>query len=86
MKITSVKSFKLFKVVQICMKGRRSILDTFAGRFYMVGPGGYELEFSPGSEKFDLEESPMGHQMLPCSKFDEHCHQTNDSMSFLVGN
>ena len=58
----------------------------FWGRLYMVGPGGYELRLSLGSEMHELEELSMGHLMLPCSRFDEHCHQTDESMSFLVGN
>ena len=51
------------------MKSLRNLIDTFTGVVYMVGPGGYELRLSPGSEKHDLQESSMGHLMLPCSEF-----------------
>jgi hypothetical protein len=44
-------------------------LDCFNNKFIMVGPGGYELKLSPGSETYELEESPAGHLMLPCSKY-----------------
>ena len=46
---------------QLSMKSLRTLIDTFTGVMYMVGPGGYELRLSPGSEKHDLHESGMGH-------------------------
>ena len=35
---------------RISMARLRMLLDTFTGVAYMVGPGGYELRLSPGSE------------------------------------
>ena len=68
------------------MKGLRTLLDTFTGVMYLVGPGGYELRLSPGSEKHDLQESGMGHLMLPCSTFGPHNGRTFDeTMNFVVG-
>ena len=54
---------------RLSMKTKRVLLDTFAGMFFMIGPGGYELELSPGSEIYDTEDSATGHMMLPCSQF-----------------
>jgi hypothetical protein len=51
------------------LKEHRVLLDCFNNKFIMVGPGGYELKLSPGSETYELEESPAGHLMLPCSKY-----------------
>ena len=51
------------------MRSKRVLLDTFNGKFFMVGPGGYELKLSPGSEVYDTEDSQAGHMMLPCSQF-----------------
>ena len=68
------------------MKGLRTLLDTFTGVMYLVGPGGYELRLSPGSEKYDLHESSMGHLMLPCSEFDPRGgQQSTEVRSFVVG-
>ena len=55
---------------QRSMKEKRCLIDTFTGRIYLVGPGGYELKLSPGSIQHDLVESSAGHLMLPCSCFD----------------
>ena len=71
---------------RLSMKGLRALLDTFTGVMYLVGPGGYELRLSPGSEKHDLHESAMGHLMLPCSNFGPQNGQKNDeSINFVVG-
>ena len=69
------------------MKAKRVLLDTFTGKFFMVGPGGYELRLSPGSEIYDTEDSKAGHMMLPCSQFGDTSRQQNnqESQTFLVG-
>ena len=60
-------------------------MDTFTNKLFMVGPGGYEIKLSPGSEVYDLEDSEAGHQMLPCSQFHKGRKPTKDSQTFLVG-
>ena len=69
------------------MKAKRVLLDTFTGKFFMVGPGGYELRLSPGSEVYDTVDSKAGHMMLPCSQFGDASRQQNnqESQTFLVG-
>ena len=68
------------------MKKLRTLIDTFTGKMYLVGPGGYEIHLSPGSEVHDLEESAAGHLMLPCSRFGrQHQQHTEDSQVFTVG-
>ena len=68
------------------MKKLRSLIDTFTGKMYLVGPGGYEIHLSPGSEVHDIEESAAGHLMLPCSRFGrQHQQHTEDSQVFTVG-
>ena len=69
---------------RLSMKGLRAILDLFTGVLYLVGPGGYELRLSPGSEKYDLDESSMGHLMLPCSEYDTP-QQSTEVRNFVVG-
>ena len=46
--------------------------------FVMVGPGGYELKLSPGSQIYDTVDSKAGHMMLPCSKFSDASRQQNN--------
>ena len=67
------------------LRRRRTLIDTFSNVLYMVGPGGYELRLSPGSEKYDCVDSSMGHMMLPCSNFNNQSHQSKESMHSLVG-
>ena len=52
-----------------------------------MGPGGYELKLSPGSEVYDTEGSQAGHMMLPCSQFRDASRQQNTALSqvFMVG-
>ena len=60
---------------QISMAKKRVILDTFTKKFYMVGPGGYEIRLSPGSQVLDMAESKTGHLMLPCDEPSSHTQQ-----------
>ena len=63
----------------------RSLIDTFTGKVFFVGPGGYELKLSPGSEQYDLHDSEMGHLMLPCSKGRTGTGRSSESMTFVEG-
>ena len=67
------------------MKEKRTLIDTFTGRIYLVGPGGYELKLSPGSVQHDLVESSAGHLMLPCSCFNTPMKHREEVTSFIVG-
>ena len=55
---------------QKSLKRMRAIIDCYNGTMYTIGPGGYTLQLSPGSEKHNLEESHAGHLMLPCTRYD----------------
>ena len=61
------------------------MVDTFSNKLFMVGPRGYEMKLSPGSEIYNLEDSGAGHQMLPCSQFHQGRKPTQESQTFLVG-
>ena len=54
---------------QSVLRKQRVLLDCFNGRMLCVGPGGYPLHLSPGSQVHALERSPAGHLMLACSSF-----------------
>ena len=73
---------------RIAMRKKRVLLDTFTGKFFMIGPGGYELKLSPGSEVYDTEDSQAGHMMLPCSQFNcaSRKQRKDEAQIFVVGN
>ena len=70
---------------RISLANYRSLIDTFTGKVFFVGPGGYELKLSPGSEQYGLHDSEMGHLMLPCSKDRTGAGRSNESMTFVEG-
>ena len=71
---------------QRSMKKLRTLIDTFTGKMFLVGLGGYEIHLSPGSEVHELEESSAGHLMLPCSRFGrQQAQKTEESQIFTVG-
>ena len=55
---------------------------------YLVGPGGYEIKLSPGSNKYALEPSEGGRWMLPFAEFPTHISRDNgdgDVETFVQG-
>ena len=51
------------------LRKTRTLLDCYNNRMYRIGPGGYKISLSPGSEVYELEESHAGHLMLPCTRY-----------------
>ena len=60
------------------------------------GPGGYKIEWSPGSKLLPMESAPSGHLVIPCDYYNEsgsvppaeqlsfmtdHCIPSNSSSS-----
>ena len=56
---------------------KQGVLETAAGkeRLSFPGPGGYEIQWSPGTEHFDLKSAPSGHLVIPLGKFENISHQ-----------
>jgi hypothetical protein len=50
---------------------QNSILEMAPGNEYLTlpGPGGYSINWSPGTVRYKLEQSPSGHLLLPCDDF-----------------
>ena len=70
---------------QRSMNKLRTLIDTSTGNMLLVGLGGYEIRLTLGSEVHDLEESPAGHLMLPCSRFgSQEAQRNSESQTFLV--
>ena len=70
---------------QKSLKKMRCLLDCFTNKLYRCGPGGYNIKLSPGSVQYDLEESHAGHLMLPCSRFNRHANEHNETQLFASG-
>ena len=50
---------------------QNSILEMAPGHEFLTlpGPGGYSINWSPGTVRYKLEQSPSGHLLLPCDDF-----------------
>lgn len=53
------------------MEKRRAILDLVHGKLIELGPGPFKLELPPGSRVLQMQKSPTGHLMLPCSEWQD---------------
>ena len=53
------------------MKEKKAVLETSADGPYLTfpGPGGYKVEWSPGSLRIPLATAPSGHYVIPCDQF-----------------
>jgi len=49
------------------------VLEMAPGNEHLTlpGPGGYSINWSPGTVRYKLEQSPSGHLILPCDEFDK---------------
>ena len=50
----------------------------------LPGPGGYKIEWSPGTRLLPMTPAPSGHLVVPCDRFDElkSKNQDSDRISF----
>jgi hypothetical protein len=53
------------------MKEKDSVIILREGKEMMVfpGPGGYKIEWSPGTKVLPMKHAPSGHLVVPCGKF-----------------
>ena len=53
------------------MARQNSILEMAPGHEHLTlpGPGGYTIQWSPGTVRYKLEKSSSGHLLLPCDEF-----------------
>ena len=51
------------------LERRRVVLDCFNGKYYEMGPGGYDITLSPGSRVIHMHKAPTGHPMLPVTEW-----------------
>ena len=48
---------------------RRAIMDFTTMQLTFTGPGESRINFSPGSDTFQMYQAPSGHLMLPCCEY-----------------
>ena len=55
------------------MSKQCGVLEMSEGSEYLTfpGPGGYQVEWSPGTRRYKLERATSGHLMLPCDSFNQ---------------
>ena len=55
------------------MSRNNGVLEMAEGREYLTypGPGGYTINWSPGTKRYKLERAESGHLILPCDSFDK---------------
>lgn len=51
------------------MRKNRGVLDMINLQLHMCGPGDVQVTLPPGTKSYQLEVSPSGHLVLPCSNF-----------------
>ena len=51
------------------LERRRVVLDCFNGKYFEMGPGGYDIHLSPGSRVVHMHKAPTGHPMLPVTEW-----------------
>jgi hypothetical protein len=53
------------------MTRHAAVLEMAEGSEYLTfpGPGGYQVEWSPGTRRYKLERATSGHLILPCDSF-----------------
>ncbi len=47
------------------------VLDLVHTKFIQLGPGGMQLQLSPGFRVLDVQRARTGHLMLPCSAWNK---------------
>ena len=53
----------------------------------MPGPGGYKIEWSPGTKLLPITSAPSGHLVIPCDKYDKVPSGTrtnNETQTFVT--
>ena len=53
------------------MSRQNGVLEMAHGNEYLTlpGPGGYTINWSPGTIRYKLEKAMSGHLLLPCDEF-----------------
>ena len=53
------------------LKSKKAVVDVDRKLLICPGPGGVEMQYSPGTRVYQLEEAPSGHLLLPVTAYDQ---------------
>lgn len=56
------------------MRNNGAVLDLVNLQLHVCGPADFNLTLPPGAKSFQLEISPSGHFVLPCTNFENIQH------------
>ena len=62
---------------------RRAIMDFTTMQLSFTGPGQSRIEYSPGTDTFQMLHAPSGHLMLPCCDYRTPPNNVTGTMSLL---
>ncbi len=64
------------------MQEKDSVLILRKGKEMIAfpGPGGYKIEWSPGTKLLPMTHAPSGHLVIPCDRFEELPTGSNEEM------
>ncbi len=70
----------------ISMQDKDAVLILRKGKEFMAfpGPGGYKIEWSPGTRLLPMEAAPSGHLVIPCDSFEAAKPAGEDELSFVT--
>ena len=70
----------------ISMQEKDSVLILRKGKEMMVfpGPGGYKIEWSPGTKILPMIPAPSGHLVVPCDAFAEAKADPQEQLAFMT--
>jgi hypothetical protein len=70
------------------MQEKDSVLILREGKEMIVfpGPGGYKIDWSPGTRILSMTKAPSGHLVIPCDNFGQlpTAGMPNEAMSFFT--
>ena len=68
------------------MEKKDAVLILREGKQFIAfpGPGGYKIEWSPGTKLLPITKAPSGHLVIPCDKFDKAKNKPEDNLTFVT--
>ena len=70
----------------ISMQEKDAVILLRKGKEMMVfpGPGGYKIEWSPGTKLLPMVSAPSGHLVIPCDNFADAMANPEDQIAFMT--
>ena len=70
----------------LSMQEKDAVIILRKGKEIMAfpGPGGYKIEWSPGTKLLPMEPAPSGHMVVPCDRFAEATKDDGNELASLA--